>query len=375
MISSLTALVLVLAVTPAEVDHAKALYRAGADAFRTGKYAIAIDAFKAAREVSERPVVVFSLAQAYRLHYVTSRDLADLEAAVQGYRDYLALEPDGPRQVHATQHLSMLAPYLDNLQMEGPEAQAKVEQAARLIVTSSVPEAEAQVDGGPAQPVPANFEVEVGLHTVRVTAPRHTPSTQQIRAVAGSAVAVVLEPEPQPGTISLTAPSGARVFLDERPVGEAPLAAPIEVAPGTHHLVVRSTGRQPQSQQLVLGPGQAVALDVALEPTGQRTLAWVLMGTAGALAISAGVTGAYALDAQSEANTLKDRLGKGLTGTEYDRYSQLRADRDAFSDATLALGVATGATLATGLLLYFFDDPSPPRLTPGAGLGAVAWAF
>lgn len=375
MWSTLAALTVALLATPAELEQAKALYSAGGDAFRTGKYAMAIDAFEGARALAERPVVVFSLAQAYRLHYVSSRDLSDLEAAVRCYQEYLALEPEGKRSVHATQHLSMLVPYLENLRIEGADGRPQGDARARLIVSSSVDEAEAQVDDGPPQPTPATFEVEPGPHVVRVSAARHEPITQETVALAGSVLAVVLDPPPRPASVAVEAPAGARVLIDDVPVGQSPLPAPLRLPPGDYELSVLATGRQPRSQRLALLPEEAITVEVELDRTGQRMISGVLLGAAGALAISAGVTGLYALDAQSDAEALQGRVGQGLSSAEYDRYEALRGDRDAYADATLALGISATAALVTGLVLYFFDDPAPPRMRPSATANGVAWGW
>lgn len=351
-------------LTPSS-DQARALYQAGGRAYRAGNYAIAIDAFESARAISERDVVVFALAQAYRLRYFERGALSDLEAAIAAYRRYLELTPQGPRRIHATQHLSVLEPFLERKAIEAASANPAPPKA-RLIVTSAVDDAEARVDDGPPQPVPATFEVEPGPHRVTVSAALHRDATRETAAVADSAVAVALNPSPVPGTVTIRAPGGARVSLDQATLPRHRLAMPVEVLPGAHTLLARAPGHRPRQERFEIRSGEALAVDLALEPTTQRMFAWGAFGAAGLLATSGIITGVIALDAQSDARALEERLGAGLTGAEFDEHDRLRARRDDYSSATLILGITTGAALLGGVLLWMFDDPPAPPSVPVA---------
>jgi hypothetical protein len=352
-----------LMAPPGSVDQARALYQAGSDAFQAGKYGTAIDAFSSARKLVERPTVLFSLAQAYRLKYFLPPEAGgglrvDLDGAIEAYRAAIAQGITGERRVHATQHLSTLVPIQARA---GGAASAKAITIGRLIVTSKVKDAQAWIAGKEPQPVPATFEVKPGQHTVFVKAPEHLDAQGTAVAVKGTAVAVAVNPSPKPGQIRVTAPDGARIQLGDTLVGRSPLARPLSMPPGVYELIVRANGRQPSTRNLVLESSKILAVDVELEPTMQRTTAWVLMGLGGALAIGAGFTGSFALDAQDEAEGLRAQVGTGLTGEEFDRYSALRDERDGYTNTTLALGISAGAALITGLVLYLFDDPQPTR--------------
>lgn len=364
-----------LAPPPAQLDQAKTLYEAGSAAYQAGKYAVAIDAFEATRAISERPVVIFSLAQAYRLRFFQDNKLSDLEAAVANYRRYLELAPDGPRKAHTTQHLSTLVPYLERLRIEGDQG-PEAPRPARLIVTSSVLGAEARVDDGPEQPVPSTFEVAPGTHTVQIAAAGYQTATRQTVAVAGSTLALAIEPTPEPALLRLSATAGARIVVDRQEVGRAPLATPLALAPGDHHLIVRGRGYTPHQQRLTLAPAQEARLDVELETTTQRWVAWSLMGGAALLAGAAAWTGSEALSAESDAQDLERRLGSGISDAEFERYTELRDDRDAYRDATTFLVVGAGAALVSGVLLYIFDDPTPApalQITPEGGAATWRW--
>ena len=208
--------------------------------------------------------------------------------------------------------------------------------------------------------MPATFEVKPGAHTVQVTAPNHQPVTQNTVAVARAVVGLALDPTPIPGQLTVNVAAGTRVMIDRIAQGQAPLTA-LSLAPGPHALILSATGREPERHDLTIRPGEAITVRTTLQATTQRSIAWVLVGTAGALALSAGITGALSLDAQSDAEALEAQVGSGLTGAQFDQHAGLRADRDAYADATLGLGLAASSALITGFLLYLYDEPAVPQ--------------
>ncbi|MFN3200497.1 MAG: PEGA domain-containing protein [Bradymonadia bacterium] len=363
-----------LSATPAQLEQAKTLYTAGSAAYQAGNYTVAIDAFEATRAISERPVVIFSLAQAYRLRYFSDNDVSDLEAAIEAYQRYLEIAPEGPRKGHATQHLSTLVPLLEAKGEGGQAASART--FTRLIITSSAPQANAQIDDGFPQPVPSTFDVDPGPHTVKLFAKGFQTASQQAVAVEGSTIALVIDPVPEPAKLTLNATPGAQVLIDRREVGQAPLTGPLSVTPGPHQLVVKARGRTPHAQQLTLEPAQQAEMNVELEVTTQRVVSWSLLGGSAVLAGFAIWTGTEALDAESQAQDLEARLGSGITDAEFNRYSTLRNDRDTYRDATTLLGIGAAAALVGGVLLYIFDDPAlPPSLTITPEGGAAVWRW
>lgn len=370
----ITCLALCLALlAPGDADQARALYQAGGRAYRAGNYDIAIDAFASADRLSERAVVVFALAQAYRLRYFQRGVIGDLEAAIAAYQRYLIRAPQGSRNAHATQHIAVLTPLLERKRIEATRAQPPPPKA-RLIITSAVAAAEAWVDAGDPRPVPAAFEVEPGPHTIAVRAPGHRVVEQETVAVADTAVAVGLDPRPIPGTLQVDAPRIARLHLDGVALSSAAQRLPVEVAPGPHVLLARAPGHRPQQVRFAIASGRATRLDVDLEPTTQRLVAWGALGAAGLLAAGGVVTGAVAWDAQRDAQHLETALGRGITGDAFAEHDRLRARRDTYADATLALGISAGVALVAGALLWLFDDPAAPlaplEAGPAEGVGA-----
>lgn len=349
-------------------DSPEALYTAGTDAYRAGRYDIAVTAFQAALAQVDRPDLLFSLAQAHRMRYFNAGGIEHLEAAVRSYRSYLDRVPDGRRRIHATKHLATLQPYLESIQVGADDAAADEAPAkGRIIVTSAVDEAEARLADGELQPVPAAFEVEPGSHVVEVVAEAHQPIKRSVVAVAGTAVAIALDPPPIPGKLTVAAPPGARVLVGARRIGSAPLAGPIELPPGPHDVIVLDRGREAVVRPISLTAGEAAQLTVELEPTRQRWVATSAFVAAGVLALGAGATGWLTHDTQREADRLEGQIGAGITAPGYARYRDLEDRRDLYRDATVGLGAVALSAAATGALLWIFDEPRVPAVrTVGA---------
>ena len=79
--------------TPDEVERARTFFNAGAAAYEVAKYRDAVRSFEQAYELSPRPQVLFSLAQAERKEFFASNNAAYLRRAIQHYKEYLDQVP------------------------------------------------------------------------------------------------------------------------------------------------------------------------------------------------------------------------------------------------------------------------------------------
>ena len=68
------------------VQKAKQFFEGGRRAYEAGQFKAAITAFSESYRLSPRAATVFSLAQAYRLHYFQEKDAASLKRAIDLYR-------------------------------------------------------------------------------------------------------------------------------------------------------------------------------------------------------------------------------------------------------------------------------------------------
>ncbi len=362
--------------SPADIERARALYQAGSAAYQSKQYAVAVEAFEEAFRLAPRSSVMYSLAQAHRLKYYLDGDIASLRRSVELYRAYLGAPESGSRLDDAEQHLKDMVP-----QLQDAEATA-ADPRGRIIVSAEEPDATARVGDGEPHPIPATFQLDPGRYAITITAPGYLPQTVDTSAVTGSVTPLNITLTPQPGELTVRAPEGARVAIDGRTLGLAPLP-PVSLAPGTHRVVVTDRGRVPFVQTVQLERTQAVALEAPLEITEQRVAAWIMIGGAAALAVGAGVAAGFALDAQSEAEEISDRFGRDpLTVDDADRFQDLVDTRD--DRATLAIGLGAGAVVlgTAGALLWVFDNeeaPPAPIITPTVGPTGAAvtgrWRF
>jgi hypothetical protein len=344
--------------------EARRLYEAGEQAYEQGRYPIAIDAFEAAHRMAPRAVTAFALAQAYRLQYFVDGNPRGLERAVELYRAYLELAPDGNRREHAAQHLATLVPVLERIREQGQARPPPAPPLARtqVIVSSRTAGATVQLDGGEPEAAPAAFTVAPGHHRVVVDAPEYLSQTLETMAVAGTAVALNVALDPQPAALEVRAPAGARVAVDGQLVGSAPLAHAVEVAAGRHVVAVTDRGRQPWVREVEAERGGRLTLEARLARTGQRWASYVLVGAGVALVVGSAAAWGLAAARDSEARGIESTLlaGHSISTDERARYQALQGERDDLVRAGAIVTAAGAAVAAIGLVLWAVDRPEAP---------------
>jgi hypothetical protein len=219
--------------------------------------------------------------------------------------------------------------------------------------------------------VPPNsfVSVEPGPHVIRVTAPGYLPAEKKVTAIPASSDMVDIELQPKPARVSVTTERGARIIVDGRELGIAPLA--IDLAPGKHLMTVAHDGRELAGRDLAVTRGQELAVDVPLVTTRRRRLVPWFVGGAGAAALlsatSVGLAFYYQSSAQDHAMDLSHGDTKPQTLADYN------SDRDWRDRHVIGVWTFGGAAVALGLTaawLYYFDKPSSEgvRITP-TGVG------
>jgi tetratricopeptide (TPR) repeat protein len=213
--------------------------------------------------------------------------------------------------------------------------------------------------------------------------------------------------------IAVNVPSAA-IELDGRAVGSAPLAAPLQVNPGTHLLSLRAPDRPPLLRSVTLGAGQmldlalelpapppAVALAVPPEPPPSavppvvfqpesardtaapapapdgtlRTLSYVLGGAGVVLAGSALAHyvwnhGRYD-DWQAENQALTAERVDGSYVERQQANNALSESIESAESVTLGLALASAACLTSGAVLFAIDMSRSSGDTATAGVGGV----
>lgn len=373
------ALVAATAAPAAADDRADAerYFRTGERLLAAGELAAAATAFDDAYEILPLPEIAFSAAQSYRLAYVKDRDPARLRRAIELYRIYLGAVKRGGRVKDATGALAELEPQLARAVASGPTIVAAAPpRATGLMITSEVSPATGTIADQPpvTGELPLVHEVRAGRHTITVVAPGYRDKTITAIAVEGELVPVEVDLEPLPASLTVTAARGARVRVDGRTVGDAPLPA-IAVPAGRHVVTVSQRGRRPLAREVTVGRGEAVTVAARLRPTAQRRASrWVLIGS-GAVLAGAGLAGLGALAADRDAAAIDARRRTvGISEDELARYQDRVGDRDDRRTAMWALGGVAVAAGVTGGLMYLLDHDEAeapatigPTLVPAVG--------
>jgi len=208
------------------------------------------------------------------------------------------------------------------------------------------------------------------------------------------------------GTVEITAPDGAQVFVDGVARGAAPLLGKLPVSASVEHRawVVVDGERSPERAFKVMGSDSiSITLGAAAEgpaapavvvegpdvaadegarppeqepaadggPSGLRTGGWVMVGVGGAMLIAGAVTGALALNLDDELyNDCPDGHCTSDRQEDIDRLGALSA----VTDVMLFAG---GAVAATGAVLLIVDaargkesaDDDAVGVTPAFGPG------
>jgi hypothetical protein len=128
--------------------------------------------------------------------------------------------------------------------------------------------AEIRVNGKPAGKVPAIFDdLTPGLLTIAVGRPGYQPQQRQVRLRPGESITATFELAPlaqPPGYLQLSVKPWAEVYIDGRFIDRTPLSRPMQLAAGSHQLLLRHPNRQEYSQPLTIGPRDTVLVAVTM---------------------------------------------------------------------------------------------------------------
>lgn len=262
----------------AQDDEARArqLFIEGAQHYSTEEYEAAAEAFAASHAVRPVPVVLFNLAQALRF-------AGRPGAALRAFEAYLVSEEDpGAARRQAVE--AAIA-----------ELQAEV-GSVQLALTPDQPVG-LQLDGRALTDVDGRrpFAVGPGTHELRILPEGRDPIVRTVEVASGRTTVVRLRLGAPPATLAVTTSvEGARVSLDGEPLGAAPIEE--RVASGDHTLAIAAPGHETLERAITLEPGEALRLDLDLEPTRRlrdRWWLWAIVG--GAAAVAAGLALAIGL--------------------------------------------------------------------------------
>jgi hypothetical protein len=382
--------------------RAESYFRAGEKAYQAQNFAAAAQDFDIAYDALALPEIAFSAAQAYRKQYRIEPKPEYVKRAVELYRAYLDKVKTGGRVGDATDALAEMQRELDKIVAAGMKvtaAPAAVQTKLGVSVTFGADAAHrsgplrevedalgdsstkftATIDGKPVAPFTL-VNVEPGKHVIHVEADGYFPVDRPEVLGAGTMFMAEATLEPKPARIDLTTEPGARIIVDGRFVGTAPLAS-LDVAAGKHLLAITHRGRTPIVRELVVTRGQTLELDHPLKMTFRRRLVPWFGGAAavfGATALVGATVGFFEDRHVSDLLVQIRQVGDQPTSV-LDDYEQTRVRRnDALTAMWINLGV--GAALAgVATILYYTDEPSSEgvrvMVTPSGAGAAVSGRF
>jgi hypothetical protein len=382
------------AQAPAALNQAKMLFNAGSQAYDLAHYDVAIQAFEGAYKLVPRPAILFAIAQAARKEWVATQQVAPLRKAVETYRAYLAAEKDGPRAAEAVTALADLQPELDardktNGAAPTPAPAPAPPEAAptRILVSVEAPDATISMDGAASTPAPLIADVAPGKHHVRIAAPGFFDEEHDVVAILGTLVPFDFSPTERPGIARIVADDGSDVAVDGRPVGKTPLTRPLEVTPGAHLIAVTKRGYDGFSYSATFARGETVTIPVHYTRSSERITSYVFFGATGVAALTGAAFTIVSLSEQSRAQNVLTAQGQGnIQASDIATYGSAVDARNRWRAAAEISFGAGVALLATGAVLYFFDQPSmapvvegpeqapkpvPVKATPSMEMGAA----
>jgi len=265
---------------PESSDDATQQFRDGVRALQDNRFADAARIFESLRRAQSSAATLFNLATAYR-------GLGRVRDALECLDHYLelpvetgALPADAVRQEIARLRASLI---VLNLAVERPTAGVSVSIDGR-----------AQIDGQRA------FELDPVAHIIEVASTGYGSARIEVDGTPGQRISrtISLVPIGPRLVVEADAP-GSRVRVDGADRGRSPLE--LELAPGSHSIVVDAAGYERTSREVVLGPSGVVRLSLSLsrsrslsrgaQPSSRPWLVPVIAGTASALVVAAVVTG------------------------------------------------------------------------------------
>jgi len=268
----------------------------------------------------------------------------------------------------------------------------------QIQVACALPGVSVAVDGEPVGRTPVSTTIvtaagsrQIAFHRIGYRFPKQVVDVRSNRTTqvdCGRAQRLPLHPKHQ-GTLEITTLPGARVTVDDMA-----RRADVTLPEGPHRVEVSREGYHPWTRVVTVWPGQRTSLHAGLVPTpstrarlrAERRVrrTWATCIGAAGVAFGAGTLLHYRWnDGRHEAWEREQReLDRAwLAGPPYASGIQARqaANDDAIGDirhadhVTVALGVAAGTLLTTGIPLWFSGGNDEPVSAPVSRRAPWGW--
>ncbi|TVR02529.1 MAG: PEGA domain-containing protein [Deltaproteobacteria bacterium] len=356
-------------------EQAARLFQLGQDAFTAGSFDEAAISFQEAFNLDPHPVLLFNLARAHE-------EMLDLPAALAFFRQVLTMSPsDAVRQAARDK----IAEVEDTLREQGydPRTVTSDQYVPRggLVVESTPPGARVFLDGDFRGLTPFETQrLDAGAYELRLTLEGFLPITESVDVVGGrvtirqhempSRTSLDEYVAPDPARLIITTPErGVTVRVDGRRMGYTPVE--VTLAPGRYDLHLENQEGDSWSEEVTLAPGQELRIDAPLQRSldtrggpSRETLAWIGIGTGGALLAGGATVG---LLAAGDARRYNDRTSDPGRAALRDS----ARTKSTVADVLLGSGILIGAV---GTVLLLTGDRERPSDDPLEQLVLQPWA-
>jgi hypothetical protein len=235
---------LALADEPVDPAAAREHYKAGEQLYDQGKYEEAIAEYEAAYHLKPHFDTLYAIAQAYER-------LLEFGQSVYWFERFLReAPPDAKDREIVTNRLRVLRGL-----------------PARISITSIPERVHARVSDDQGHhfegDTPAMFKVPAGRYEITLAQPGWESESYQVDAQIGQPYFYQYRLKRSTAPVSIfTRPRGARVFVDERLLGETPFAGDIEV--GKHRLLLEHKDYPWHREQLDIHASRPIKLEITL---------------------------------------------------------------------------------------------------------------
>lgn len=257
------------APSPRELAASRQLFDQGIELSQSERWGEALEYFRRARAIAERPSIVFNIGVAlYRLGRV--------QEATQAFRDYLEQAPDTRAEQGRREEANRLIEEMRN-------------SVARLRLTLAPPYADLRVDDrevdAEAQDGVVELTLDPGEHSIAVAAPGYITDRLVVSLLPGATVdqRITLEQEPVPMSVLaiVTDVAEARIHVDGRTIGNG--SAEVELEPGSHRVRVFAEGYDAFVRDIEVEPGERLRVTATMqrvESSGllSEPLFWIITG-------------------------------------------------------------------------------------------------
>lgn len=271
---NLLCLFLIFAFTPAHAEtDARTHYEQAQKLYETGRYNEAIGEFEKAYALKPHPNVLYNIGQSYER-------LLNYEKSVTYFEKYLA---EAPASAEFRKIVENRLTVLRGLPARISITTIPENVAARLTLQGSA------ADGSSGRTysarTPTTFSIPAGNYDIYLDEPGWRPEKHPVTAALGQPYFYQyrLDRLDAPVTI-LTRPKGARIFVDNRMVGETPFSGTIEA--GKHRLLLEHPNYPWYRRDLIVRPNEPERLEIKLqspERSGRTELVLASMAYGGAL--------------------------------------------------------------------------------------------